>query len=90
MRSPTSVATTPRAELLMAFEYLDIARSQPEFAHECTSRALRLYVLLSGWVQSNGGEGRLEQQLQYLRWRILNTPEDLTVTTGEDLMRKCG
>lgn len=59
-----------QSEVRMAFEYLDIARSCPEYGSECISRALRCYVLLSGWVQANGGDGELEEHLQRLRWRI--------------------
>lgn len=84
-----------RSEIRMASEYLEISLTEPDFAQECTSRALRLYVLLCGWVQSNGGDARLEQQLQRLRWRIVRasnreSDDDLTVNTGQDLMRKCG
>ena len=57
-------------ELQTAFEYLDIARGCPEYAQECIARALRLYVVVSGWVQSNGGDAGLEEHLQRLRWRI--------------------
>jgi len=84
-----------RSEIRMASEYLEIAMSEPDFAPECSSRALRLYVLLCGWVQSNGGDARLEQQLQRLRWRIVRASDyankgELTVNTKGDLMRKCG
>ena len=63
-------------ELQTAFEYLDIARGCPEFACECVARALRLYVLVSGWVQSNGGDAGLEEHLQRLRWRIAALQDD--------------
>ena len=63
-------------ELQTAFEYLDIARGCPEFATECIARALRLYVLVSGWVQSNGGDAGLEEHLQRLRWRIAALQDD--------------
>jgi hypothetical protein len=84
-----------QSEIRMASEYLEISLSEPDFAQECTSRALRRYILLCGWVQSNGGDARLEQQLQCLRWRIVRASnhddeEELTVNTKGDLMRKCG
>lgn len=59
-----------QSEVRIALEYLDIARYCPEYGQECVSRVLRCYVLLSGWVQANGGDGNLEEQLQRLRWRI--------------------
>ena len=73
-----------QSELRVALEYQEIARSEPEFAQECTRRALQMYVLLSGWVQCNGGNARLEDQLQRLRWRIVKMQEELTLTSGED------
>lgn len=67
-----------QSEVRLAFEYLDIARCCPDYEQECVSRALRCYVVLSGWVQANGGDSELEQHLQRLRWRIaaLQDPED--------------
>ena len=59
------------SELRMAFEFLEIGRTIPEYAPECVRRALSLYIQLSGWVQSNNcGNGYFEEQLQTLRWRI--------------------
>lgn len=48
------------AELRLAVEFLEIAAVAREYAAECLLRALRVYVVLSGWVQSNGGNQEFE------------------------------
>lgn len=73
-------------ELKLAFTYLCLATDHPSLGRECRDRALRLYVLLSGWVQSNGGDPRFEQHLQRLRWRTaaLHEPDDLPSDSSAD------
>ena len=80
------------SELQLALTYLDMIAAHPDQAQECVSRALRLYVLLSGWVQSNGGHSALEQRLQQLRWQIARVQEagegeaPLAQTRGTDAL----
>lgn len=41
-----------------------------EVARLALAQALAIYVLLSDWVQLNGGDEEFEQLLKRLRWRV--------------------
>jgi hypothetical protein len=61
-----------RSELQLGFAFINAAAEHPPVGEAYLTRALNLYVLLSGWVQSNGGNPQMEQQLQWFRWRLRN------------------